>query len=823
MIHTLKSGLNSQKTKRSVGIVSIMMLIAQLFYVPSAFAVAGDIWITKFDCAPETSQVDHYDVDQHVFLNGEGFDPSTTYSWEIRGDAGSSDPDLVVDSGTFTTDTLGAFCFQSYKVQAGDDGEYKVTFNSKVRTYTVGDTDSEEEVEVPVSTSGTVKITKYDCPEGLVFDNSLTSPSKPDAFGIATVPVECTPADGYKFGYIHEPTVTTNDPPFPGASDSTAFTPIPGTTNALGILLVTTLPNGGRVDLVEIDSAGDRVADSKLYGFMCNEDTGTKSDNYDIVFNATGKTSYCNVYNMVKEEEQTDDNVTIEADKVVCLSEADLPNWGGAGLPKGPVPAVITDTTAADFVAASNGKCHLEAGWDFQYGFAEKDNTSGVHKLVGTHVGPADGTSTLGMCHPTYCGNNTDTGTGYADWKTFDSATASGGTVSAKVVVADLEGAPGIWVRENLKDGYVPFSYPPVGAPGSDVSAEIYCHNDIQNYDNYDEIVLPAKDTTYHCVAFNAKKTTIKAYKVVCLSEADLPNWGDNGVQVGEPAVITSTTAQAFVTGSQGNCKLQGDWSFQYGFAEKDNTSGVHKLKGDHIGTADGTSTLGMCGPTFCGNNTFTGTGYADWKTFDTSTSSGGAVAAEVSILNLEGAPGIWVRENLKDGYVPFTYPPDGAPGSNISAEIYCHDDIQNFDNYDEIVLPTPGTTYYCVAFNALKPVQKDNEQPVNPITPPSITTTSTGGGGGDGSHPAVETQSVLGAVVALTDPGDGLGGTGEGGQVLGAETTMLPRTGMNTMVWALFLLALALIPLLFIKMQTRKNGSRVVMMRTRKYRPLVF
>ena len=53
---------------------------------------------------------------------------------------------------------------------------------------------------------------------------------------------------------------------------------------------------------------------------------------------------------------------------------------------------------------------------------------------------------------------------------------------------------------------------------------------------------------------------TIKAYKIVCADEADLPNWGNGG-----PNIIADT-ATNYVNNSQGKCHLASDWSFQWGF-----------------------------------------------------------------------------------------------------------------------------------------------------------------------------------------------------------------------------------------------------------------
>jgi cysteine-rich repeat protein len=187
--------------------------------------------------------------------------------------------------------------------------------------------------------------------------------------------------------------------------------------------------------------------------------------------------------------------------------------------------------------------------------------------------------------------------------------------------------------------------------------------------------------------------TTILAYKVVCESEEDLPNWGDGS----GPLIIDENTAGNYVEESQDKCWLEEDWDFQWGFQDKSGTEGVDKLPGPHIGQADGTES--SCASN-CGTNTNTGTGYNDWKDFDSST--GTSTPAMVVIGELEDAPGIWVRENLKQGYFPFTYPPYGGTENNVSAEIYCHEDVYKYDNYDLIGSPELGGTYYCIAFNAL-------------------------------------------------------------------------------------------------------------------------
>lgn len=181
--------------------------------------------------------------------------------------------------------------------------------------------------------------------------------------------------------------------------------------------------------------------------------------------------------------------VTIVASKVVCDTEAKLPNWGLGS-------SNITPTTAIDFVASNEG-CALVPDWKFQWGFGNKSGNPGVtNHFAGSFVGEADGSAGVGS----------NTGTEFDDWKTFGPTNISG---VASVSISDLNGASRIWVREVLKDGYVPFAYDDANVSNSNtVSAEIYCSDDVLNYDNYDYINAPGEGQTYHCVAFNVLKET---------------------------------------------------------------------------------------------------------------------------------------------------------------------------------------------------------------------------------------------------------------------------------------------------------------------------
>jgi len=153
---------------------------------------------------------------------------------------------------------------------------------------------------------------------------------------------------------------------------------------------------------------------------------------------------------------------------------------------------------------------------------------------------------------------------------------------------------------------------------------------------------------------------TINAYKIVCQTETDLPNRGDGGPH------ITSTTAQDFVNGNQ-NCQRETGWEFEWAYTGTSNP-------GDNI-----------IGPA--------GTG---WTTFGPTNSNGEAVTT----VNSLSGDRIWVREVMQEGYVPFSGDMT-APYDDVSAELYCHQDVLNYDNYDYIINPQLENTYYCVGFNA--------------------------------------------------------------------------------------------------------------------------
>lgn len=186
----------------------------------------------------------------------------------------------------------------------------------------------------------------------------------------------------------------------------------------------------------------------------------TAEDNYE--YNVTvGVQSIINLWFGNQE------GVMIRAHKVVCDDESYLPNWG-AGADD------IDENTAMDFVADSDEHCWMQEGWDFQWG--PQDSYDPGDTLVGEAGEP---------------------------WVTFGPTDATG-LATALLTADQVEGNSHLWFREVLQDGYIPFTHDQNGNTNTnDVSAEVYCHADVLNYDNYDRIDGVEVGGVYDCVAFN--------------------------------------------------------------------------------------------------------------------------------------------------------------------------------------------------------------------------------------------------------------------------------------------------------------------------------
>jgi len=186
-----------------------------------------------------------------------------------------------------------------------------------------------------------------------------------------------------------------------------------------------------------------------------------------------------------------------------------------------------------------------------------------------------------------------------------------------------------------------------------------------------------AADTNVYCQFTNRllppDEITINAYKIVCESEADLPNWGDGGSD------ITATTAATFVENSEGDCWFVDGWAFEWSDGDVVDTSPGDNL--DNTALADFTTTTSAS---------------------DNNVPSQTPASVTIDISEYDK---LWVREKKPAGYLAFSSDTT-APRDNVSAEFYCSADVINYDNWERIEDTsgahdlTAGTTYNCVAFN---------------------------------------------------------------------------------------------------------------------------
>ncbi len=168
----------------------------------------------------------------------------------------------------------------------------------------------------------------------------------------------------------------------------------------------------------------------------------------------------------------TEPVATVIAHKIVCTDEADLPNWGAVDA------NTISSTTAAQWVL-DHDSCEFESGWQFEWAGQSASN-------------PDNNLPTTAFY-----------GVAGGDWTLLPSTDVNGKT-QVQLTAAQIAGMSNIWMREVLKSGYIPFTYGPTNmSNANNVTAEMYCHTDAFNYDNYDRVDGISVNNTYNCVAWN--------------------------------------------------------------------------------------------------------------------------------------------------------------------------------------------------------------------------------------------------------------------------------------------------------------------------------
>ena len=138
------SRTTTQTAKRRLAWISaagVLALAALGSAAGGAAAASGSVWTTGIGCAtPDVPQdKNQYVTGETVTIRGSGFDANTQYDWEIKGQPGnaSTDPNIVVASGTVMSDGSGYFCVDAYVIPSGDDGTYSVKAGNKNDNYSV--------------------------------------------------------------------------------------------------------------------------------------------------------------------------------------------------------------------------------------------------------------------------------------------------------------------------------------------------------------------------------------------------------------------------------------------------------------------------------------------------------------------------------------------------------------------------------------------------------------------------------------------------------------------------------------------------------------
>jgi hypothetical protein len=166
------------------------------------------------------------------------------------------------------------------------------------------------------------------------------------------------------------------------------------------------------------------------------------------------------------------------------------------------------------------------------------------------------------------------------------------------------------------------------------------------------------------------KVVKLSITKIVCEDESSLPN--------GNFQEITADTASTFLSQNP-TCAPAEDWKFQYSLVE---VAGAE----DNAGELD-----------------------SPWITTD-KTNSNGNVIVTLPENSVRYQNAVLVREVWSPGYIPFT----GENGSDISAELYCHTDINYYDNLEWISDAKVEDTYHCVAWNVpVEPTEPEDPAPV--------------------------------------------------------------------------------------------------------------
>ena len=552
--------IKQRSLKRILPFMVAMSLVISTFAPTAAFAKkdegSGHIYTSDENCA--TQDKNHYVTGEVVWLHGEDFAPGSNYVWWIKEAGGQG---ATIDQGNVPpVGEDGIFCFAAHTIGPDEFGEYRANVgdgfddhNPKHDNYQV------EQIQEETWTISGYKFEDFNG-DGIKNgdDHDLSD---------WTIYLDSNGNDAWDQG---EPSTTTGQDgsySFPGLSDGEYTVrevlqggweqTYPESSEWLVIVDGADVPgqNFGNREIptwsisgtkfedldgdgqqgeqegglpgwtIYIDENGndaydqgepvaetDQSGDYTIEGVVDGEYTlrevlkegwqqtyPGEQDNGEQAVTVDGENvalvDFGNQQTPVQEEA-----ATIVANKIVCDSEADLPNWGEGG------PNINADT-APSWVAQHPG-CHFVRGWNFQWGPQD------AYDPGDTLIGPAD-----------------------EPWVTFG-PTDGNGEVTATLTAEDIANNEYLWFREELQEGYIPFTFDSNNDTNVDnVSAEMYCHTDVLNYDNRDRIDGIGLGQTYYCVAFNVlAQQQIPAYTISGMKFNDLD--GDGTKDEGEPGLM---------------------------------------------------------------------------------------------------------------------------------------------------------------------------------------------------------------------------------------------------------------------------------------------
>ena len=93
------------------------------------------IWLTLDSCNTKDNSVNELNYQDHVFINGEGFQAFNQFrDWSIQGTNTSCNPNIIIANGSTYIDGIGSTCIEAYIVNQNNCGDYKFFIGGRYTT-----------------------------------------------------------------------------------------------------------------------------------------------------------------------------------------------------------------------------------------------------------------------------------------------------------------------------------------------------------------------------------------------------------------------------------------------------------------------------------------------------------------------------------------------------------------------------------------------------------------------------------------------------------------------------------------------------------------